>query len=95
MFAASESDAAAATAALRSALGAELRELRVRDGALPALPSVCVALLRRRHGVRLWIRDRTATVCGFRDFCVAAVRELRETLREMRGDGRAVRGEVG
>ncbi|XP_035170322.1 protein mono-ADP-ribosyltransferase PARP10 [Oxyura jamaicensis] len=87
LYASFERDVSALPRQLEQALEARLRTEQVESAGLRALPAGChrcLALLQRRHAVRLCLRDCTATLHGFASYTAAAARELTVLLQRLR-----------
>ncbi|XP_051466278.1 protein mono-ADP-ribosyltransferase PARP10 [Apus apus] len=80
----SAQDAAMVPAELERVLAGQLRAEEVPSERLWALPGSCrhlLALLQRRHAVRLCLRPGTATLHGFAPYTAAAARDLQHLLQ--------------
>uniref|UniRef100_A0A8C3KPE6 RRM domain-containing protein n=1 Tax=Calidris pygmaea TaxID=425635 RepID=A0A8C3KPE6_9CHAR len=80
--------------ALRGALAGLQRAQAVRGAGLRALPARCrpwLALLQRRHAVRLRLRPDAAVLRGFAPYTPPAARDLRRLLRRLSPPGGALR----
>lgn len=87
LYASFEQDVSALPRQLEQALEARLRTEQVESAGLRALPAGCrrcLALLQRRHAVRLCLRDSTATLRGFAGYTAAAARDLAVLLQRLR-----------
>ncbi|XP_040403502.1 protein mono-ADP-ribosyltransferase PARP10 [Cygnus olor] len=87
LYASFEQDVSALPRQLEQALEARLRTEQVESAGLRALPAGCrrcLALLQRRHAVRLCLRDSTATLHGFAGYTAAAARDLAVLLQRLR-----------
>lgn len=87
LYASFEQDVSALPRQLEQALEARLRTEQVESAGLRALPAGCrrcLALLQRRHAVRLSLRDSTATLHGFAGYTAAAARDLAVLLQRLR-----------
>ncbi|XP_074000837.1 protein mono-ADP-ribosyltransferase PARP10 [Numenius arquata] len=80
--------------ALQRALGGLQRAQAVRGEGLRALPARCrpwLALLQRRHAVRLHLRPDAAVLRGFAPYTPPAARDLRRLLRRLNPPGGPLR----
>ncbi|XP_032037085.1 protein mono-ADP-ribosyltransferase PARP10 [Aythya fuligula] len=87
LYASFERDVSALPRQLEQALEARLRTEQVESAGLRALPDGCrrcLALLQRRHAVRLSLRGSTATLHGFAGYTAAAARDLAVLLQRLR-----------
>ncbi|XP_068524200.1 protein mono-ADP-ribosyltransferase PARP10 [Anas acuta] len=97
LYASFERDVSALPRQLEQALEARLRTEQVESAGLRALPAGCrrcLALLQRRHAVRLSVSDSTATLHGFAGYTAAAARDLAVLLQRLRPAERGAPGVV-
>lgn len=95
LYASFERDVSALPRQLEQALEARLRTEQVESAGLRALPAGCrrcLALLQRRHAVRLSVSDSTATLHGFAGYTAAAARDLAVLLQRLRPAERGAPG---